>query len=207
MNRLSLIGLLSLCIASAAAQISIPANSSGNRLTVAVENGSPWSNAESLTVRVSRHPRGVIFRQEEQRIGHLEPGRSADVVFAFDVDRKAPLNRPDTVELRVERGGSILWQKTSTWKFTGPAAFRLEQNFPNPFNPSCVVRYEMPQSVHAVLTMYDVLGRRVTVLDEGLREAGYHEVVVSTPSLPSGVYFYRLEAGSFAATRKMVIVR
>lgn len=207
MNRLSLIGLLSLCAAFAAAQTSIPANTNGNRLVVAVENGSPWSDAESLTVRISRRPRGVIFRQEEQRIGRLERGRSTEVLFTFDVDRTAPVNRPDTLELQIEGGGNILWHRTSPWTFTGPAAFRLEQNFPNPFNPSCVVRYELPQSVRAVLTIYDLLGRRVAVADEGIREAGYHEVAVAAGDLPSGVYFYRLEAGTFMATRKMVIVR
>jgi hypothetical protein len=88
-----------------------------------------------------------------------------------------------------------------------PTEFSLSQNFPNPFNPSCVIRYGLPQSARVTLTLYNLLGQRVAVVDEGMREAGYHDVSVSAADLPSGIYFYRLQAGSFAETRKMVLLK
>jgi len=88
-----------------------------------------------------------------------------------------------------------------------PGAFVLCQNYPNPFNPTTTIRFELPQSSHVVLTVYDALGRRVSTLACGMQEAGYHEVVFDGSNLASGVYFYRLEAGSFVQTKTLIILR
>jgi hypothetical protein len=88
-----------------------------------------------------------------------------------------------------------------------PEEFSLNQNYPNPFNPSCTIRYGLPQSSPVSLTLYTLLGQRVAVLDEGLKQAGYHEVTFSAAGLASGVYLYRLDAGSFTTTRKMVVLK
>lgn len=96
-----------------------------------------------------------------------------------------------------------------------PAGFLLEQNFPNPFNPSTVIRYSLPVSSYVSLRVYDVLGREVSVLAEGQRGTGYHEAVFDAPYLGSGVYFCRMLArslsvgatGEYSAVRKLVVVK
>jgi hypothetical protein len=93
-----------------------------------------------------------------------------------------------------------------------PKEFRLAQNHPNPFNPETRIRYELPEAVHARLTIYDILGREVvTVLDEE-KPAGRHSLVWNSRDadgqrVSSGLYFYRLRAGSFMAVRKMLLVQ
>ena len=88
-----------------------------------------------------------------------------------------------------------------------PRIFELAQNYPNPFNPSTAIRYGLPNRSHVLLTIYNTLGQQVAVLQNGEQEAGYHEVKFDATNLSSGVYFYRLEAGSFVQTRKLLLLR
>jgi predicted esterase len=83
----------------------------------------------------------------------------------------------------------------------------LEQNYPNPFNPSTTIRYALPERSFVTLVMYNILGQRVVTLAEGEREAGYHEVRFEASGLASGVYLYRLRAGTFVQTKKLSLVR
>jgi hypothetical protein len=88
-----------------------------------------------------------------------------------------------------------------------PAGFALEQNYPNPFNPSTTIRYELPMAAEVRLSVYDVLGREVSVLVNERRGAGVHEVRFDGSRLASGIYLYRLQAGSYVQTRKLALVR
>ncbi len=88
-----------------------------------------------------------------------------------------------------------------------PGRVTLAQNFPNPFNPATRILYDLPSSTRITLTVFDVLGRPVALLDDGVRSAGLHEVQWDASAQPSGVYFYRLTAGTFSQTRSMVLVK
>ena len=93
-----------------------------------------------------------------------------------------------------------------------PYSFNLEQNYPNPFNPSTIIRYEIPgqarnDNMTVVLKVYDVLGNEIATLVKEQKPAGNHEVIFDATGLPSGIYFYRLIAGSHSATKKMILLR
>jgi photosystem II stability/assembly factor-like uncharacterized protein len=88
-----------------------------------------------------------------------------------------------------------------------PNSFLLEQNFPNPFNPSTTIKYELPRASQVSLSVYDVLGREVSVLVNDRRDAGDYQVKLDGSNLASGVYFYRLQAGDFVATKRLVLLR
>jgi hypothetical protein len=88
-----------------------------------------------------------------------------------------------------------------------PQKYILEQNFPNPFNPSTTIHYGLPSKSHVTLAIYNILGQKVTQLVNGEEEAGYHEVRFDGSNLASGVYFYRIQAGSFVQTRKLLLLR
>jgi hypothetical protein len=89
----------------------------------------------------------------------------------------------------------------------GPTSFSMSQNYPNPFNPSTTIGYSLPARSHVTLTVFNTLGQRVAVLQNGEQAAGHHETVFNAQGLPSGVYFYRLSAGSFTETRRLLLVR
>lgn len=88
-----------------------------------------------------------------------------------------------------------------------PAEFALSQNFPNPFNPSTSIKFQLPSESHVKLTVYSLLGQEVAVLIDGKMTPGYKSVDFNPSGLPSGVYLYRLSAGSFTQVRKMLLVR
>jgi hypothetical protein len=88
-----------------------------------------------------------------------------------------------------------------------PAAYALGQNYPNPFNPTTIIRYAVPSQSDVRLTVVDMSGREVAVLAQGVQDAGEYLVRFAPENLASGVYFYKIQAGSFTATRKMLYVR
>ena len=114
-------------------------------------------------------------------------------------------------------GGISAWSTPSiftTMQQTGvstepniPGEFSLSQNYPNPFNPTTVITYGLPQTAHVNLAVFNMLGQQVALLDNGERTAGYHDVVFDGNGLASGVYVYRIQAGDFVQTRKLVLMK
>ncbi len=106
----------------------------------------------------------------------------------------------------------VLWKKTVT---TGvaradqqmPTCFSLSQNYPNPFNPSTIIRYSLQDHSDVTLLIFDVLGQQVAELVNNEMEAGHHEVRFDASHLASGVYFYRLTAGTFVESKKLLLLR
>jgi beta-glucanase (GH16 family) len=90
---------------------------------------------------------------------------------------------------------------------THPGEFFLGQNYPNPFNPSTAIRYGLPNRNHVTLTVFTALGQEVAVLQDGAQAAGYYEVRFDARAQSSGVYFYRMQAGAYAETRRLLLVR
>ena len=88
-----------------------------------------------------------------------------------------------------------------------PDHFVLFQNYPNPFNPTTMISYQLPANSFVTLKVYDVLGREVEALVNGRQSAGSHSVQFDAAGLPSGVYFYRLEAGNFTETKRMLLLK
>jgi hypothetical protein len=88
-----------------------------------------------------------------------------------------------------------------------PTSYGLRQNYPNPFNPTTTIGFDLPAASSVRLVVFNTLGEQVAVLQDGERQAGYHEVRFDARALPSGVYFYRITAGPFTAIRKLLLVR
>ncbi|MGA9363425.1 MAG: T9SS type A sorting domain-containing protein [Bacteroidota bacterium] len=88
-----------------------------------------------------------------------------------------------------------------------PHEFSLAQNYPNPFNPSTTIRYALPAALHVTLKVYNTLGQEVAALVDEFQEAGYKSAEFNAGSLASGVYFYRVTAGSFVDTKKLLILK
>ena len=88
-----------------------------------------------------------------------------------------------------------------------PGVFMLAQNYPNPFNPSTAIRYQLPRANDVRLVIYNLLGREVAVLVNGEEAPGTYEVFFDASHLASGMYLYRLQAGDFVQTRKMIVIK
>lgn len=88
-----------------------------------------------------------------------------------------------------------------------PGEFVLMQNYPNPFNPTTTIRYGVPEDADVTLEVFNTLGQRVALLAGGRTKAGYHEATFDASTLASGVYLYKLTAGSFVDSKKLLLIR
>lgn len=88
-----------------------------------------------------------------------------------------------------------------------PTKFSLSQNYPNPFNPTTTIEYSIPRASLVKMQVYDILGREVATLINEVKSAGTYTATFNAANIPSGVYFYRLQAGSFTETKKLILLR
>jgi hypothetical protein len=145
----------------------------------------------------------------------MEQARATGAFFGMDVTVKEQ-SRLTLSSYFLKNGGVALSKETSD-PTSGPAielpkAIALNQNYPNPFNPSTQIRYALPAQSFVSLTVYNAVGQEVARLADEVQEAGYHEVRwngTNGSGMPvsTGIYFYRMRAGNFVDTKKMILVK
>src|SRR5690606_34550067 len=156
-------------------------------------------------------PAGGVFQQNQSSgfrawIGHSDYGTQytaglADELRISGVARSAA----EIFDTAVALG--FAESSVSAEEGAAPRAFALHAPYPNPFANRATLAFDLPQPAMVRLAVFDALGREMAVLVEGKRAAGRHEAVFDAAGLPGGAYFVRIEAGTFAATQRMVLVR
>ncbi len=146
----------------------------------------------------------------------LAPGDSQNVTFSLYPPLLTPSYYSAIVWVQSRFGyGQTRYSKAMIFQIvTGvaeegqiPKTYALDQNFPNPFNPSTIITYELPHASWVSLKVFNTLGQEVTTLLDEDKPAGSHVVQFDSGRLPSGVYLYHMTAGSFVQTRKMILVK
>ncbi len=88
-----------------------------------------------------------------------------------------------------------------------PESYELSQNYPNPFNPVTSIKYSIPKDGLVTITIYDITGKEMRKLVNEVKKAGYYNISFNASTLSSGIYFYRITAGDFVRTKKMVLIK
>ena len=88
-----------------------------------------------------------------------------------------------------------------------PLTYKLEQNYPNPFNPSTIIKFAVPERTRVLIKVYDILGGEITTLVNEELDAGWYEKTFDASALSTGVYIYRIQAGSYVNTKKMLMIK
>ncbi|MCD6162778.1 MAG: T9SS type A sorting domain-containing protein [candidate division Zixibacteria bacterium] len=131
-----------------------------------------------------------------------------DLVFNTDNYYVATALYEDGMESHYSNESYVLGQTSiDDEKQIVPDKFELLQNYPNPFNPSTTIKFNLAKSSYVAIDVYDILGRKVETLVSKQMPAGFHHVVWNAGNISSGMYFYRIEAGDFVATKKMVMLK
>src|SRR5690606_29825610 len=108
---------------------------------------------------------------------------------------------------QIDLDGSFTYSNEIEVDLGLPLSFSLDQNYPNPFNPSTSIKYQVSSISKFSLKVYDILGNDVVTLVNEIQPAGIYDVNFNASSLPSGVYFYKLQASSFSETKKMLLMK
>jgi len=108
---------------------------------------------------------------------------------------------------QVDFNGTYSYSDEVTAEVTAPVQFDLSQNYPNPFNPSTTIKFSIPQSSNVTLKIFNTLGQEVSTLLDQNMEAGSHTINFDASDLNSGIYFYKLDAGSYSEVKKMTLIK
>jgi len=161
----------------------------------------------------------LVFVNEDSVMGvkaytFASLGENQDSVFVINanLNTKTDFNQGIQVRFYNQDGKEILAGTALLKIIPVPAGYALGQNYPNPFNPTTTIRFELPEDAHTRIAIYDILGREIILLENRPFNAGYHQVVwqgrdAYGNTVPSGMYFYRMEANGFSSTRKMVFLK
>jgi hypothetical protein len=169
----------------------------------------PWIDSDSAWV-IAESQDGSNFRLSHPHIKIMASLGEAIVPNmrpSWDLIYRSLDNFYDNISFNFNATDSSKISGINSFKKVGLKSFTLYQNYPNPFNPSTVIRYELPENSNVTLTVFDVIGNEVATLVNEPKPAGSYEVNFNGRNLSSGVYYYRLKAGSFIETKKFVLIK
>ncbi|MEW5798877.1 MAG: FlgD immunoglobulin-like domain containing protein [Bacteroidota bacterium] len=202
--------LLLVCgVIFAQSQNKIPFASQNNAIELSIANASTVA-ANIVVVEVTSAPEWLPFPNRKVTIENLSANQNKTAHFTFSVDKSASVNKSEQIIFTISNSNGERWTKTLSLQVSPPEKFELFQNYPNPFNPTTVISYQIPVASHITLKIFDAIGREVATLDEGMKEAGYHEVKWNAMNASSGMYIYQLawkdEKGEQKYYRKKLLV-
>lgn len=194
----------------------LPANGSSQAVIMIIpKNNSDTLLASGKQIILSNRGAGLLSSVTDLGDGTYEATITAPIAVGSDTISATVISGTDTVS--IFRKAVVIYANpvSISEEHISPNSFYLYQNSPNPFNPSTIIKYSIPnviasgtkQSQFVSLKVYDVLGNEVATLVSKEQEAGAYEVEFDASSFSSGTYFYKLQAGNFVDTKKMILLK
>lgn len=195
----------------------LPGNNCKYRLIM--QNMGAEYTLEDLVISVSSEDTLVeLVNALSRSLPDLSPGESAIIEgdLYLKVSADCPLGHELNIDIAITSGGIEYWKDAAQLYVNVidvPTACSLNQNYPNPFNPQTTISYSisakatMDRQLPVELAIYDICGRKITTLVDEIQTTGYHTVNWDASGFSSGIYFYRLRAGDFVETKKMVLMK
>jgi len=182
----------------------------------AVNNGLPYANGISLATNGDN-----VFASMGSRVVYLstDNGSNWNAINAgltIDNETNAYALSLGFSENNIFAGTRIgIWRRPLSEIITGidkskenvAAAFLLEQNYPNPFKSTTTINFSIPKNSYVFLKIFNDLGKEVRTLVNGVKPSGNYQIEFNASTLPSGVYYYRLQTGDFAETNKLILLK
>jgi hypothetical protein len=160
-----------------------------------------FNSEDTLKFSLFNAPDSLIIDSTGLISGHID---STDTTYTFSVKVEDQHNNSDSISFKLKVSGNVTGIENSE---NLPETFYLSQNYPNPFNPATTINYDIPEMGMVTLKIYDILGREVRTLVNEEKARGRYKISFNASSLASGIYFYRLTAGSYNSTKKMVLLK
>jgi hypothetical protein len=152
-----------------------------NRANLSLDKGATWTE---ISIGLGGHGGGILIPEKGYILAHQGTN-----VYKLNVSY------------------SIITGISESTVSTLAKDYTLSQNYPNPFNPSTSILYSIPNSGNVTITVYNQLGKEIMTLVNGFKNKGSYEISFNGSELSSGIYFYKLNAGSYTDTKKMLLVK
>ncbi|MDR3666203.1 MAG: endonuclease [Ignavibacteriaceae bacterium] len=172
-----------------------------------------WKTATELNNSGFSVERGSVKNSDGElifnKIGFVKGAGNSVSPVSYSYSDK--LNNPGVYYYRlkqIDNNGSFKYNTPVEVNFKPVVkGYYLEQNFPNPFNPSTTITYSLPEASNVKLSVFNALGQQVKIVENVYKNSGSYKVTLNADDLNSGIYFYKIEAGKFSQIRKMILVK
>jgi hypothetical protein len=170
-----------------------------------------WQTATEVNnygFNVERSEQVMYKSNEWEKIGFVKGNGNSNSPKSYSFsDPKLSSGRVKYRLKQIDLDGQYEYSNAVEVNVDAPTSFSVYQNFPNPFNPSTKIKYELPQNSFVTIKVFDAIGREIKSLLNQQKETGFHEINFDGKDLPSGVYIYKIQAGEFIQTRKMILMK
>ena len=189
----------------------LPFASVGNSIELSIANTASLPLSK-VTVEAAKIPGWIRFMETTQTLPLLKASQELPVLFTFSVDKTAPVRKEESITFRIVSATGENWTKEIRVSVAPPERFELFHNYPNPFNPTTTISYQLPADSRVNLKVFDLLGREVTTVVDETEPAGYYQKTFDGTGFSSGMYVYQIvatdEHGNRQVARKaMVLVK
>lgn len=166
------------------------------------------------TIKETNNSGFFVERKEESHstwinIGFVEGNiNSNQILYYSHIDRNLNIGSYNYRLKQTDINGNYqYYYLNGDVEISNPFGFHVSQNFPNPFNPSTVIKYRIPENSNIKITLFDISGKEIKIYLNEFQQAGYHELKINASDLLSGVYFYKVQMGNFSDIKSMVVLK
>jgi len=187
----------------------LPFASVGNSIELSIANAASLPLSK-VTVEAAAIPGWIRFKETRQTLPLLKANEELPVLFTFSADKIAPVGKEASITFRIVSSTGESWTKEIRVSVAPPEQFELFHNYPNPFNPTTTISYQLPADSRVHLKVFDLLGREVATVADETEPAGYYQKTFDATRLSSGMYVYQIVAtdknGNRQVARKAMVV-
>ena len=182
--------------------ISFYADCSGNSISL------NWTTASEINNEGFEVQRNIGGSDEWEVIGFVKGAGTSTEAVNYSIEDKNPLSGKSFYRLKqIDFNGTYKIYNAVEVSFVPVFTYSLQQNYPNPFNPATSIKFSIAKTEHVILKVYDILGNEVATLVNDIREPGDYSLSFNGNKLSSGIYIYKLTAGTFSAVKKMILTK
>jgi hypothetical protein len=196
-------------LVSAQTAYRLPFASVGNSIELSIANAASLPLSK-VTVEAAAVPSWIQFKESRQILPLLKANQELPVLFPFSVDKTAPVGKEESITFSIVSSTGENWTKEIRVTVAPPERFELFHNFPNPFNPTTTISYQLPADSRVHLKVFDLLGREVATVVDETEAAGYYQKTFDATRFSSGMYVYQIVAtdkqGNRQVARKAMMV-
>jgi hypothetical protein len=188
--------------ASVATAYQLPFASAGNSIELSLANEASLP-VSGITVEAAAVPSWIQLKETRQTLPLLKANQELPVLFTFSVDKKAPVGKEESITFNIVSSTGESWTKEILVTVAPPERFELFHNFPNPFNPTTTISYQLPADSRVHLKVFDLLGREVATVVDETEAAGYYQKTFDATRFSSGMYVYQIVATDKQGNRQV----